>query len=561
MRKTTFMAVLLLFTIRCSNISAQSLSAATIKKIDNLFQPWNSTTSPGCTIGIVRNDSLIYAKGYGMSNLEYGIINTPETIFHMASVSKQFTAYAIVLLASQGKLNIDDDIRKYLTWFPDLKTKITIRNLLNHTSGIRDQWQLLAISGTRLDDVITQDQVIKILSRQQALNFQPGDEYMYSNSGFTLLAEIVKAVSGKSLRKFTDSAIFKPLGMDHTHFHDDYTEIEKNRAYSYEKAGDGHFINSVLSYSTAGPTSLFTNIPDMSKWLMNFYNIKVGDEKTVTELTRKLKLNSGKEQSYAEGIINDTYRGEKRYWHNGADAGYRTCIAAFPGIKMGFIVFSNLADFDTYGKSRQLEDLFIKDRSAKPVKFSTVKDSSKAIIADTSGLKTITGDYIAEDGERFGVFSKNKKLYVAFSPADRHLLIKTQNDTLAIFEDPTVKFLFNVKSTKEVAVTEYWPGEQRELTKYVADTNRTDQQLMVYTGEYYSPELGCKYGIALKDHHLWLTNSKYSDTKLTLIGQDHLTSDFWWIDHMKIIRGRKNKIEGFEVNSGRVRHLLFKKME
>src|SRR4030095_16366022 len=157
--------------------------------------------------GIVRNDSLIYTKGYGSANLEYAIPNTPETIFHTASVSKQFSGYAIVLLAKQGKLQLDDDIHKYLPWFPDLKEKITIRHLLNHTSGIRDQWQLLAISGTRLDDVITHEHIVKILSQQRALNFKPGEKYSYSNSGFTMLAEIVKSVTGQSLRQFTDSAI------------------------------------------------------------------------------------------------------------------------------------------------------------------------------------------------------------------------------------------------------------------------------------------------------------------------------------------------------------------
>src|SRR5205814_1232955 len=178
-----------------------------------------------------------------MANLEYNIINTPQTIYHMASVSKQFTAYSIVLLAKQGKLQLDDDIHKYLPWFPDLKQKITIRNLLNHTSGIRDQWQLLAIAGTRLDDVITQEQIVKLLSRQQALNFTPGEKYMYCNSGFTMLSEIVKTVSGKTLREFTDSAIFKPLGMNSTHFHDNYHEIEKNRAYSYWRNSPGKYEN------------------------------------------------------------------------------------------------------------------------------------------------------------------------------------------------------------------------------------------------------------------------------------------------------------------------------
>lgn len=153
--------------------NAQNLPDSITQKIDKLFSQWNNPLTPGCAIGIVRNDSLLYAKGYGMANLEYGIPITKETIFHMASVSKQFAAYSIVLLASQGKLKLEDDVRKHLPWFPDLKEKITIRHLLNHTSGIRDQWQLLAISGTRLDDVITQEHIVKILSQQKALNFKP----------------------------------------------------------------------------------------------------------------------------------------------------------------------------------------------------------------------------------------------------------------------------------------------------------------------------------------------------------------------------------------------------
>ncbi len=213
-------ALIIVTFLTITNLPAQTIPDSITKQIDSLFIKWNTANSPGCTIGIVRNDSLIYAKGYGSANLEYAIPNTPETIFHMASVSKQFTAWSIILLARNGKLNLDDDIHKYLPWFPDMKVKITVRHLLNHTSGIRDQWQLLAISGTRLDDVITQEHIVKILSKQQALNFNPGEKYSYSNSGFTMLAEIVKSVTGQSLRKFTDSAIFKPLGMNNTHFHD-----------------------------------------------------------------------------------------------------------------------------------------------------------------------------------------------------------------------------------------------------------------------------------------------------------------------------------------------------
>ena len=292
----------ILLSTFCICTFGQSIPDSLGQKIDRLFADVDHANTPGCAVGIIMNDSLVFSKGYGMANLEYGVPITPSTIFHMASVSKQFTAYSIVLLARQGRLRLDDDIHKYLPWFPDLKEKITIRHLLNHTSGIRDQWQLLAISGTTLNDVITQDQIIKLLSRQRALNFKPGEAYSYSNSGFTMLAEIVRAVTGQTLRQFTDSAIFRPLGMNDTHFHDDCTEIVKGRSYSYDRIDDTRFANSILSYSNAGATSLFTNINDMSKWIMNFYDHKVGDQQDIDQLTQPGRLNNGRVLEYALGI-------------------------------------------------------------------------------------------------------------------------------------------------------------------------------------------------------------------------------------------------------------------
>jgi len=540
---------------------AQSLPDSTISKINKLFTEWDKPNSPGCAVAVVRNDSILFAKGYGMANLEYNIPIEPGTIFHMASVSKQFTAFAIVLLAKQGKLQLDDDIHKYLSWFPDLKEKITIRNLLNHTSGIRDQWQLLAISGTRLDDVITQDHIVKILSKQQALNFKPGEEYSYSNSGFTMLAEIVRSITGQSLRQFTDSAIFKPLGMVNTHFHDDYEEIVKNRSYSYSRTASDRFENSILSYSNAGATSLFTSVNDISKWIMNFYTHKVGDEGDIDRLTQKGKLNSGKELNYALGIVSDTYDGWRQFSHGGADAGYRTYLTVFPDLKMGFAVFSNLGNFNAGRKVYEVASLFIND-TAKQKRAETPRDidSSKAILKDTMAVKKFAGSYISDDGLQINFRLSNKKLYAA-AFGRTFLLIKTEKDSFALFSDPGVKFLFNGNARDTTVFAAFSPDEKHFLKKYIADTSQPDQLLMTYTGNYYCPELDCKYVIVLKDHRLVLTNNKYPDTRLTLVGSDHLVNDFWWMNHLLIIRDSKKEITGFEVNSGRIMHLRFNKVE
>jgi CubicO group peptidase (beta-lactamase class C family) len=541
------------------DLSAQTLPDTVVKRIDALFSRWNIPTSPGCVIGVIRNDSLIYAKGYGMANLEYGIPNSPETIFHMASVSKQFTAYCIVLLAKQGRLNLDDDIHKYLPWVPDFKEKITVRQLLNHTSGIRDQWQLLAIAGTRLDDVITQDQIIKILSKQQALNSRPGERYNYSNSGFTLLSEIVKSVSGKSLRQFADSAIFIPLGMKNTHVHDDYTEIVKNRAYSYQRKNGSQFSNSVLSYSNSGATSLFTNINDLSKWVMNFYNPMVGDAKLIEQLTEKGKLNNGKELNYALGIIVNQYKGWKQYTHNGSDAGFRTYLSVFPELKTGVIVFSNLGDFD-FTKINAMTDLLIKENSSvKEEAKKPVADSSMAVLKDINSVQKYLGNYINDEGSQSTFEVVNGRLVYRMGIETR-ILVPERKDAFVSLDQPQFTYNFSITG-KDTVVNITTPDRPYTMKKFNNSNPRTDEQLKKYTGTYYCSELDCNYSIILKDHVLYLTNPKYNDIKISMRGDDHLDTGYWWMSHLFVLRNNKNEISGFEVNSGRVIHLKFLKVK
>ncbi len=374
-----------------------------------------------------------------------------------------------------------------------------------------------------------------------------------------MLAEIVKSVSGQTLRQFTDSAIFKPLGMNHTHFHDDYTEVVKNRSYSYYRKGGDGFTNSILSYSNAGATSLFTNVNDMAKWVMNFYHPKVGTQQDIESLTQKGKLNNGKESNYALGIVVDTFKGWKLYAHNGADAGYRTAVTTVPDLKMGFIVFSNLGDFDM-GKLNEMASLFVRDISTKVDKPAVIAiDSSKAILKDLVSAKKFSGDYISDAGIPYNFSLRNHKLY-GQQRGRNELLIQVQKDTFQVASAPNLKFLFSTTKSGDTLVKECWPGGL-EFKKYALSPNLTDQQLKSYTGMYYSPELDCKYGIVLQGKELILTSDKYEDKRITLQAKDHLRTDFWWMAHLKVLRGTKGEIMGFEVNDGRIMHLRFNKIE
>ncbi len=238
----TMLMLSIIFPTRFFGQNISNADSPYSKKVDDLFEQWNKPNSAGVAVSIVRDGKVIYQKGFGTAVLENNVPITPKTIFQSASVSKQFTAFAVLHLANQGKLKLEDDVRKYLSEVPNFGKTITIRHLLNHTSGLRNQAELAAVAGVRLDDVLTQGQVLKIVQRQKELNFTPGEEIVYCNTGYTLLAEIVARVSGKPFRQFTEENIFKPLEMSNTHFHDDYVMVVPNRASSYFQIGEGRFI-------------------------------------------------------------------------------------------------------------------------------------------------------------------------------------------------------------------------------------------------------------------------------------------------------------------------------
>ncbi|HEX9955616.1 MAG TPA: serine hydrolase domain-containing protein, partial [Fibrella sp.] len=355
------MKFLSLFLLLILSITGTALGQHAItSKADSLFADWNKPGKPGAAVGVVYRGKLIYAKGFGEADLETGAPIGPETIFHVASVSKQFTAYAIVLLAQKGKLSLDDDIRKYLPEVPDFGKTITIRHLIHHTSGLRDQWNLLAMAGWQLDDVITKEHVFNLVTRQKELNFEPGSAFTYCNTGYTLLAEIVARVSKQSFPSYMQEHVFKPLGMKNTLFYDDDERIVKGRAYSFHKsdgADPNAYKKSVLSYANVGATSLFTTVTDLAHWIGNFQSPVIGDKATMTQMLERGRLTKGDTLPYAFALMHGKHKGRAYYGHNGGDAGFRSFLCYFPKEEYGFIVLSNQAEFDPNRKAFELANL------------------------------------------------------------------------------------------------------------------------------------------------------------------------------------------------------------
>ena len=340
-----------------------------------MFADLDRPGSPGAAVSVIRDGEIIHSRGYGYAQIEHGVPVTPRTVFHVASVSKQFTAMAVTMLAAEGALSLDDPVQAHLEFVPEFEHPVTVRQMIHHTSGIRDQWQLLGISGWRLDDVITTEQILGLMSRQRELNFVPGSEYLYSNMGYTLLARTAVAVSGMSFPEFTAARIFRPLGMDRTHFHDDHEHIVPDRAYSYrpvptgddgrgEGSGVGpqpEYTKAVLSYANAGATSLFTTADDLALWLDNFRHETVGGPQVMEMMATRGVLNSGDTIPYAHGLGIGDHRGLRTVGHGGADAGFRTQAVWYPEANVGVVVLTNVANGNPGGRARQVAEIVLAD--------------------------------------------------------------------------------------------------------------------------------------------------------------------------------------------------------
>ena len=551
----------LLFLCCClaTTALAQTTEDPLTKKVDQLFATWDKPESPGAAVAVIKDGAVVYKRGYGSANLEYNVPITPQTVFHVASVSKQFTAFAITLLASQGKLSLDDDIRKHLPEVPDFGKKITIRHLIHHTSGLRDQWTLLSMAGWRMDDVITKEHIMKMVRHQKELNFDPGAENLYSNTGYTLLAVIVERVSGQSFREYTEANIFKPLGMTNTHFHDDHERIVKNRAYSYLPAGPGGGLKAApLNYANVGATSLFTTAEDLARWVLNFEDKKIGGADVIKQMHQKGVLNTGKELGYAFGLSIGPYRGLNTVGHAGGDAAYRSFAMWFPDQRFGVVVLSNFGLLNPQQMGMRIADIYLADKlAAEPPKPAAVE--RKVVKVDAAILESYAGRYLM-DGRNLVVISKEgDKLMGQPGTAPKAELIP-QSETTFFVKEANADLTFE-RDEKGNVVRFTMKGVSQTQTAKRLNAPATTTQLTEFTGDYYSPELGTSYTLVVKDGKLVAQHRRHDDIPLTEVDGDLFSSNRWFFQNVEFTRDSEKRITGFRLSSGRAKNVRFDRQE
>ena len=533
------------------------------RRLDTIFREWSQPGSPGAAVAVMQGGKIVCEKGFGAATLEYDVPVTPRTVFHVASVSKQFTAMALVLLEQDGKLSLEDDARKFLPELPDYGQKITIRHLLQHTSGIRDQWQTLGLAGWRLDDVITQRQILRLLFRQKELNFPPGSQHLYSNGGYTLAAEIVARVSGKGLPEFCDERIFRPLGMTRTHFHLDHRRIVRDRAQSYEKTADGYQALP-LNYANVGATSLFTTAPDLVRWLDNFRDPKVGGRAAIDRLQEAAVLNDGRKIDYGLGLSLGNSGGRKTVSHGGGDAGYRSFVLWYPAEELGVAVLSGLASFDSARVANEVAALFLADKQV-PVEAKTEpkaepKAESQPVVRQYIPLEArqtdlYIGHYRLDNGMEANILKREGKL-IAEMPGQWSHELKALATNRFFLEPLNGEVEFTPKPGGALAlkfsqVGMVLSGERAGLEPLAAP------DLATYQGIYWSDELETQYTMVLKAGKLIAEHAHHGEIPLIPAGKDRFTSGEWFMPNVNFGRDSAGQITGVTLGGGRVSAIRF----
>jgi len=519
-------------------------------RVDSVFADVDGPTKPGCAVSVMRDGALVYEQGYGRANLEYGIPITARSVFHVASVSKHFTAMAVELLVNEGKVSWDDDIRKWVPEVPDFGTPITLRHLVHHVSGIRDQWNLLGMAGWRWEaDVVTQKDVLDITSRQTALNFAPGERYLYSNTGFTLLAVVVERVTGTTLRAFAQERIFGPLGMEDTHFHDDHEMIVRGRAWAYapDPAGLFGLKGSIPDFDVVGATSLFTTVHDLAAWDRNFITARVGGREALARLQERFVLNSGDTIPYAHGLSHGMYRGLRTLGHGGSDAGYRSQFIRFPDQRFSVAVLCNFPTSDPGTRANRVAEAYLEaemqPRPARPGAGATVAMPRPQLAA-------LAGWYRGElpyQATRIRLDGDTLRLGATAGPALRPL-----GEGRFEIVGPGTVITLRPGTGRAAGTMEGALG--RAVRHDLWEPSEAD--LAAIAGTYASKELGTEYRLVVEGGRLVAKHRKLDDAPLT----PALRDSFLMAGALAAFtRDASGRVAGFTISDGRVWNVRFER--
>jgi CubicO group peptidase (beta-lactamase class C family) len=520
-------------------------------QVDKVFARFNGN-SPGCAVGVAKDDQTLYTHGYGMANLEYRVPLTDTTVLESGSVAKQFTASAIELLALDGKLALDDDIRKYLPEVPNFGPTITIRNLLTHTSGLRDQWGLLGIEGRGPgSQVHSTATTLDLVAHQRMLNFTPGSEYLYSNTGYALAAIIVERVTGQSFQEFTQARLFRPLGMTHTQWRDDFTRVVPNRATAYSES-NGEFHQDMPFTNMIGNGGLLSTMADLLKWNANLDRGTVGGKPYIDAMQTQMRLTNHRTISYALGLTVSNYRGVREVSHDGSTAGYRTYLGRFPEQHVSIAVWCNHASANAGALGHQVADVVL----THPAESAQMATATHADLANPrAAYQRWAGIYRNASTDQAMTFTlAGDSLRTTLANGRTAKWLPVENDH---FVSPLgdVRFSGAVGHRTALLIS----PAARDTTTLTEALRATTIPVSDYVGTYVSDELDARFEIVAHGDTLVLTRRPADEFSLTPVYVDDFQAS-GGLGSMRFVRDARGNITGFSFFAGRVRDVRFKRV-
>ena len=533
-------------------------SSQSFSEIDQLFSEWGEENHPGGAIAIVDNGEMVYSNGFGLANIEFKAPIDKSTIFNIASVSKQITAFSMILLAQEGLISLDDEVRLYIPELPDFGEKITIKHLVFHISGLRNFQNLLTMAGWREGDPMSNDDLLKYIKWQQDLNFPVGSEYLYCNTGYNLMATIVERITGQSFIQWTKENIFGPLGMDNTEYRNDMTRIQPNTAISYDGIAETGFTRPLAFWNYMGNGNVYTTVGDLAKWMINFSTHQLGGLEGFNQLKEKGVLTDGKEINYAFGISHGNYRGISTLQHGGSIGGYRSTLMYFPDQKVGIVVLTNFSSANPGRKTREVADMYLKEHFTKETDPPAVQATFSRDVVSISTAQRV---------EREGNFLLNGLVVDFYSEKDQ-LMGKAQgfppvpvsatSDSTAYIAPLNMDVWFRRNHRDSItSIVLYDPNPQYGVKIDRSFINSPAMSDLI--GTYFSPELKTEYTISMTETGLTVSHARHETFDITPLNKNELVGGAWFFNEVRVVRNSIGKVTGLKVSNGRVRDLVFLK--
>lgn len=529
-------------------------------RVDQLMVAYDRDDVPGGVVAVFRDGEVAFAKAYGMANLAHGVPFTIETASNIGSVSKQFTAFAIALLDSRGKLSLDDDVRQHIPELPEFDQPVTLRNLLNHTGGYRELYNTVPMTGWQGEDELARGEAIRIVQRQPALQTAPGSEYNYNNTGYILLADIVSRVTGVSFPEWMQANVFEPLGMHHTTIKTEHGQVIPNSAQGYVNAEEGGFREARDLAASYGAGGIYTTVGDLARWLRNFRQHTVGGPEVMARMVERGVLTNGDTMRYALGLAIGERAGLRQISHAGADIAHRAQLMYYPEIDAGVATLSNNGSFA--GRiAGAVADAFFAEHMTEETDDEESEEGGAIVVAPEL-LDRYAGRYEAENIGLIITYTRDGDRFYAQATGQPELDLIARSDSVFDYEGVDATVTFHVEGEGAVEQATHHQGGQDLTLRRLPPYAPSIEALEAYVGRYYSEELETFYALAVEDSVLVAQHRRLEDDiTLTATSEDKFGGSAFFFSDVKFLRGEDGTVTGFRLSNGRTRGVMFEKMQ